>query len=320
MTALAIEVRGLGKGYGRGSRRVQALRELELSVPRGAVFGLVGPNGAGKTTCIKVLLGIARPDEGSVRVLGGDPMDVAVRARIGYLPENLQIPGHLNAFGLLEAIARLRGLPIVSLGERIAGRLSAVGLQPEAWRRPASTWSKGMRQRAGLAAALLSDPELLVLDEPTDGIDPLGRAAIRKVIVEAAANGTTVFLNSHLLAETEQICDHVAVLARGRVLVEGALEGLRAVDRVRIRVRTRADDEGALSAWADAHGLRGDSAGDRPGIRAFQLDGGDDAAISAALMALLQGGWHVCDVQRPLKALESILAEAVAGDDAGERP
>ena len=116
MTALAIEVRGLGKGYGRGSRRVQALRDLQLSVPRGAVFGLVGPNGAGKTTCIKVMLGIARPDEGEVRVLGGDPIDVAVRARIGYLPENLQIPGHLDAFGLLEAIARLRGLPASGLG------------------------------------------------------------------------------------------------------------------------------------------------------------------------------------------------------------
>ena len=177
-----------------------------------------------------------------------------------------------------------------------------------------------MRQRAGLAAALLSDPELLVLDEPTDGIDPLGRTAIRRVIVEAAAAGTTVFLNSHLLAETEQICDHVAVLARGRVLLEGALEGLRAVDRVRIRVRARDDAEGALAAWAETHGLRADPAGDRPGIQAFLLDGGDDEAISSALLALLQGGWHVCDVQRPLKALEAILAEAVAGDDAEERP
>ncbi|MEY3011778.1 MAG: hypothetical protein RIT45_513 [Pseudomonadota bacterium] len=300
---MAIAARGVKKRYGT----VQALAGLDLEVPRGVIFGLVGPNGAGKTTFIKTLLGIARPDEGDVRVLQGSPEDVAVRARIGYLPENLQIPRHLDAQGFLRSVARMRGLPPEHVDAAIERTLTATGLERAAWRRAAGGWSKGMRQRAGLAAALLGDPELLVLDEPTDGIDPLGRAAIRDVVREAAAAGATVFLNSHLLAETEQICDRVAIMRAGQVVLEGPLERLRATDRVRVVLVAGTSTE----ATATAAGMQADPDRHRPGLLAFTLPSADPSSVSAVLQQVLNAGEQVVEVMRPMRALEDVMREAV---------
>ncbi len=314
----AIDARELRKRFGA----VAALDGLSVVVPYGAVFGLVGPNGAGKTTFIKTLLGIARPDDGEVTVLGGSPDEVAVRARIGYLPENLQIPRHLDAFGLLRSVARLRGLTREALrgealDQHIEATLQRVGLERAAWRRSAGGWSKGMRQRAGLASALLGAPELLVLDEPTDGIDPLGRAAIRDVIREVAAQGTTIFLNSHLLAESELICDRVAIVARGRVVLEGDLAELRTQHRTLVRLVAGAEPAQVAAVATDA-GLVRDPALDQPGLLGFVVQGADASALPGQLAPMLRrildADIAIAEISRPNRTLEEIMASVVERD------
>ncbi|MBK7865375.1 MAG: ABC transporter ATP-binding protein [Archangiaceae bacterium] len=195
---------------------------MTLEIPRGAAFGLIGPNGAGKTTFIKLLLGIARPTSGEVRVLGRSPEDVEARARVGYLPERLHLPGAWKPPAYLRSIAALKGLRDAPL-DALLGRVGLSGVQG----RRIGGFSKGMRQRLGLAAALLGEPELLVLDEPTDGIDPVGRIEVRDLLLQEKARGATLLLNSHLLAETERVCDRVGILHQGRLVTTGTLESLR---------------------------------------------------------------------------------------------
>jgi len=221
MSEAAIEARGLRKEYpgGLGGKAQVALRGLDLVVPRGEAFGLIGLNGAGKTTFIKLMLGVVRPSGGSVRVLGGDPEDARVRAKIGYLPERLALPASYTPPMFLESVARLKGL---RAGGGAGRQLERVGLAGARGRK-IGDFSKGMKQRLGLAAALLGEPELLVLDEPTDGVDPLGRVEIREILREESARGATIFLNSHLLAETEKLCSRVGVLAAGALAKEGAV-------------------------------------------------------------------------------------------------
>ena len=200
-----------------------ALRGLTLSVPTGSAFGLIGPNGAGKTTFIKVLLGVVRPTSGEVTVLGGDPQDTSVRARIGYLPERMHLPAALRARDFLRSVATLKGLS--SKDAELIALLARVGLRTGDQR--VGTFSKGMRQRLGLAAAMLGQPELLILDEPTDGIDPVGRVEVRALLLEEKKRGATILLNSHLLSETERICDRIGVLDHGQLRLEGTLDDVR---------------------------------------------------------------------------------------------
>ena len=200
-----------------------ALRGLTLSVPTGSAFGLIGPNGAGKTTFIKVLLGVVRPTSGEVTVLGGDPQDTSVRARIGYLPERMHLPAALRARDFLRSVATLKGLS--SKDAELVALLARVGLSTGDQR--VGTFSKGMRQRLGLAAAMLGQPELLILDEPTDGIDPVGRVEVRALLLEEKKRGATILLNSHLLSETERICDRIGVLDHGQLRLEGTLDDVR---------------------------------------------------------------------------------------------
>ncbi len=242
MTAVAAV--GLSKTYARlGAEPVRALDAMTLEIPRGAAFGLIGPNGAGKTTFIKLLLGIARPSSGEVRVLGRPPDDVAARERVGYLPERLHLPGAWKPPAYLRSVATLKGLreaPIDAL-------LARVGLSRAAGRRIGG-FSKGMRQRLGLAAALLGAPDLLVLDEPTDGIDPMGRIEVRELLLQEKARGATLLLNSHLLAETERVCDHVGILHQGKLVQSGTLEALKAAARGWELTFAGAFDAAALAA------------------------------------------------------------------------
>jgi ABC-2 type transport system ATP-binding protein len=217
----AITVTGLVKDYGSLlSRRKRALDGVSLRVPKGSAFGLIGPNGAGKTTLLKALLGVLQPTAGTVEVLGKAPSDVAMRRGIGYLPERLEIPSAFSAHAFLRSVARLKG--VVDARAEAETQLRRVGLEKERDARVA-TFSKGMRQRLGLASALLGSPSLLVLDEPTDGIDPKGRADVRKILQEEHARGATIFLNSHLLSETERVCDRVGILLDGKLVREGTL-------------------------------------------------------------------------------------------------
>lgn len=207
---------------------MQALSGLDLKVPRGAVFGLLGPNGAGKTTLVKLALGIAFPTGGRVAVLDRPAGDVETRARVGYLPENHRYPAHLTGEQTLYFFGRLSGLGDPELGRRVELLLKRVKL--EDWRAtPVRKYSKGMMQRLGMAQAILNEPDLLILDEPTDGVDPVGRREIRDLLLEQKDRGATIFLNSHLLSEVERVCDRVAILKGGRLVREGQVEDLTRV-------------------------------------------------------------------------------------------
>ncbi|WP_233609834.1 ABC transporter ATP-binding protein [Corallococcus sp. AB049A] len=277
---------------------------MDLHVPAGSAFGLIGPNGAGKTTFIKSVLGIVRPTAGTVRVLGGSPEDPAIRARIGYLPERLHLPGTWKSPAFLATVARLKGLK-VDAGAH-ARLLERVGLSDAVDRRIGG-YSKGMRQRLGLAAALLGEPAMLVLDEPTDGIDPMGRLEVRRILQEEVQKGVTLFLNSHLLAETERVCDRVAILADGRVLREGRLEELaKAGARWRVRFAPGADAQ-ALTAegFVPAGGGREDGV--------YTVEAADVAVLNAALDRARSRGALLTELKREGADLEAVLVGAVGG-------
>ena len=223
--AAAIEISELRKTYRDGlifRRSFEALRGVSFRVEPGEIFGLLGPNGAGKTTFIKVMLGIVRKTGGTANVLGQSAGNRQARRRIGYLPENLHIPRHLNARTALEYYGGLSGLSRADVKAKRDQLLESVGLAD--WAKAAvRKYSKGMLQRLGLAQALLHDPDLLFLDEPTDGLDPIGRSHVRNVLRDLKAAGKTVFLNSHLLQEVEMVCDRVAILDKGVLRSVGSL-------------------------------------------------------------------------------------------------
>jgi ABC-2 type transport system ATP-binding protein len=220
-----IEIHELSKIYTvRGRHRnIVALDGISLDVNEGEVFGLLGPNGAGKTTLVKVLLGITQASGGSALVTGYPPKDPKSRFKVGFLPESHRFPRHLTGAGLLTLAGRLHGLSASAIGERTRYLLKLVGM--DKWGdTKVSKYSKGMSQRIGLAQALVADPELLILDEPTDGVDPVGKSEIKSVLRQIASEGKTVFLNSHLLSEVEEVADRVAILSQGKVLRTGAIE------------------------------------------------------------------------------------------------
>ena len=223
---LAIEVKNLSKSYRSGVSRTTTpvLKAVSLSVPRGVIFGLMGPNGAGKTTFIKSLLDIVRPESGTIAVMGESPDHPKARKRVGYLPEKIHFVPGTTALSFLRGTARLRGLRLQDA--ELTHELNRLGLEGVGPKK-VQTFSKGMKQRLGVVAALLGKPDLLILDEPTDGIDPIGRQSIRQIIAEENARGATVFLNSHLLSETEKICQRVGVLVNGQVVLDGAIEDIR---------------------------------------------------------------------------------------------
>jgi ABC-2 type transport system ATP-binding protein len=206
-----------------------------MTVPRGEVFGFLGPNGAGKTTAVKLLLGLIRPTSGEGWMLGAPLGDLEARRRAGYLPELFRYQNWLRAREVLALHCRLASLPRSSWREEIDSALHTVGLAERADER-VSTYSKGMQQRLGLGVALLGTPELVMLDEPTSALDPVGRHDVRLIIHKLRDRGTAVFLNSHLLTEVELVCDRVAIVDQGRVVITGTLDDLLGGHSVRLRV------------------------------------------------------------------------------------
>jgi ABC-2 type transport system ATP-binding protein len=219
MSAVAV-FENVGKFYrtgifGRG--RVEAVKGINLNVPRGVVFGLLGPNRAGKTTLVKLLLSLCRPSEGSITRLDKPSRDLSTLAQVGYMHENQHFPRYLTAWELLNYYGTLSMVRQPKLGARVEALLEQVGLADRK-SEPISQFSKGMVQRLGLAQALLNEPELLILDEPTEGLDLLGRKLLRDLIMKQKARGATVILVSHVLTEVEQVCDRLAVVVGGRVV------------------------------------------------------------------------------------------------------
>jgi ABC-2 type transport system ATP-binding protein len=221
LALFVIETKDLAKSYGR----IRALKGVSLRVQSGEIYGLLGQNGAGKTTLIKILLGIARGWSGEARLLGEKAGKVAVRRRIGYLPEDHRFPGYHTGYSLLDFYGQLLGVPRAVRRQRIPEMLETVGLKGRMHYK-LRTYSKGMKQRVGIAQALMHDPQLVFLDEPTDGVDPVGRREIREIMMQLKEKGKTIFLNSHLLGEVELICDRVGILQRGTMIREGDIPSL----------------------------------------------------------------------------------------------
>ncbi len=211
--------------------RARAVVEMTLRVGRGEVYGLLGPNGSGKTTTIKLLLGLLFPSSGQVAVFGKRPEDQSIKGRIGYLPEESYLYRYLDAEETLDFYGRLFALPRQERHRRTEALLDLTGLRRER-HRPVAEFSKGMQRRIGLAQSLINDPELVILDEPTTGLDPIGTREIKELIRELRDKGKTVFLSSHLLADVEDVCDRVAILYGGRVQAEGPMETLLQEDRL----------------------------------------------------------------------------------------
>ena len=226
-TEYAIETAGLEKIYRsrfRG-REIKAVSDLTVRVPVGVKFGLLGPNGAGKTTFVKMLLAAVNPTAGSAALFGKDARDPEARRPVGYLPENHRFPTYFTGSGMLDFYAALSGLPARERKRRIPELLELVGLKD--WGNVRiKKYSKGMLQRLGLAQALMHRPALLLLDEPTDGVDPVGRRDIRDVLNQLIGTGVTIFINSHLLGDVESFCDYVAILKKGKLALEGKISTL----------------------------------------------------------------------------------------------
>jgi len=223
-SSAAIEVKNLKKSYRNGffGKPFVALKGVSFRVDRGEIFGLLGPNGAGKTTLIKTVLGIIRRNGGEATLLGKPAGDRESRLRVGYLPENLRLASHHTALTALEYYGRLSGLSMSEIKANRMRLLESVGLSGRE-RESIKKFSKGMLQRLGLAQALLHDPELLILDEPTDGLDPVGRSHVRNVLHRLKNEGRTIFLNSHILQEVELVCDRVAIMDRGELRALGTV-------------------------------------------------------------------------------------------------
>lgn len=255
--APAVEIRGLVKDFSVGLRgvKLRAVDHLDLRVEAGQVYGLLGPNGSGKSTTIKVLLGLLAASAGEGRIFGVPCARVEARRAVGYLPESPYFYRHLTGRELVRFYGRMCGLARKGLEERIAEVLQAVGLGEAAERR-VGTYSKGMLQRIGLAQALVHDPRLLILDEPTAGVDPVGSAEITRLILQLKARGKTILITSHLLAQIEDICDRVAILDRGRLVLEGAVtELVGRTDRQALIVEALPPEQlDELKAWLAARG------------------------------------------------------------------
>ncbi len=204
---------------------VVALDAVSLTVGPGEIFGLLGPNGAGKTTLVKLIMGMLRPNTGVITINGLEPEDPRSRQRVGFLGENYRFPTHLTGGGLLRLTCRLFGVPTSKINDTTDHLLGIVGMEKWSQTRIAK-YSKGMTQRIGLAQSLVGEPELIILDEPTDGVDPVGRVEIREVLKRIRDGGTTVFLNSHLLGEVEAVADRVAILKNGRLVRVSSIDEL----------------------------------------------------------------------------------------------
>jgi ABC-2 type transport system ATP-binding protein len=257
-----VQTFGLKKSYRTGfwlHKVVTPLKQCSLSVYPGQTFGLLGPNGAGKTTLLKTLLGIIRPTAGRGFILGQPLGDRAVKQRVGYLPENPYFYDYLTGWEFLDFTAGLFQIPAAVKRKRIPELLDLVGLaQSAAKKKQMRRYSKGMLQRVGMAQALINDPELIFLDEPMSGLDPLGRYQMREIILSLQAQGKTIFFNSHVLSDVEIICDRVASLAQGELICEGTLDDLLGTNTEIYQIQGRGGARESLQQFIPSLEVQGD--------------------------------------------------------------
>ncbi|WP_261664504.1 ATP-binding cassette domain-containing protein [Deinococcus sp. Marseille-Q6407] len=302
----AILTHDLHKRY--GSKEV--VRGLNLRVDPGEVFGFLGPNGAGKSTTVKMLLGLVRPTSGVAEVLGGSPASPAVRARLGFLPEQFRFQTWMTGHEFLTFHGQLAGLKDAEIRARIPQVLERVGLGGRGEER-LDGYSKGMLQRAGLASALLARPKLVFLDEPTSALDPIGRMEVRRIIEDLRGEGVSVFLNSHLLSEVAQVCDHVAFVRQGQVLKQGRLSDIMGGD-LRVRVRLDAVTPAVLETLRPLGPLLSQS------TNTLEVSLQHEGQLPDVVRHLVESGAQVYEVTPQRPELEDIFLELVgqSGDSA----
>ena len=274
-----LELRGVEKTFRDFwlRPRVKAVRDLDLTVRRGEVIGLLGPNGSGKTTTIKMILGLLHPSKGQIAVLGKRPSDVQLKHKIGYLPEESHLYRFLNAEETLDFYGRLFRIPAVERRGRVEALLKMVGLESARYR-PVGEYSKGMQRRVGLAQALINDPDLLVLDEPTTGMDPIATRQIKDLILKLRERGKTILLCTHLLGEVEDVCDRIVIMYAGRIRAAGTVSELLTVE----------------------------------GRQAIEVSGGElDADTVARLQDVLGEGRHIDGVHPPKQRLEELFLDVI---------
>ncbi len=221
----AIELKGLTKKYLIRGEEIAVVSNLSFSIKRGSVFGFLGPNGAGKTTTIKMLVGLTEPDLGSIRILEKVPHDLSLRQKIGFMPESPAFYVYLTAREFLQSMADLFGMAKQESKNRISDVLRKVDLS-DFQDMQIRKFSKGMGQRLALAQALINDPEVLFLDEPLDGLDPFGRSEVKKILLGLKQEGKTIFFNSHILSDVEEICDEVGILDKGKLVALGSVQNI----------------------------------------------------------------------------------------------
>jgi ABC-2 type transport system ATP-binding protein len=305
-----VEIENLTKDYEVGfwrKRKVRALDGLTVSVEQGEIFGFLGANGAGKTTTLKLLMRLIYPTSGQARILGRDIADVAMHHRIGYLPENPYFYDYLTAREFLEYCAELFGAPRHARRQQAEDLLRRVRLDEKSWNTQLRKFSKGMLQRVGLAQAVVNDPEVVFLDEPMSGLDPIGRREVRDLIAALRLEGKTVFMCSHILSDIEVLCDRVAILKRGKLAHQGNLDELRrrAGDSNTVEVIGTAADINALKSLlpGNDHFLTTATAS---GLR-IQVP--DQSDVDSVIAALRKAGGKLVSVQPVRQSLEELFLE-----------
>ncbi len=284
-----------------------ALDNLTIDVRQGEIFGLVGPNGSGKTTTLKLLLGLIKPTNGDITIFGRGPRDVAVKQRIGFLPDGPYFYDHLNSYEILDFYGKLFGYSDADRKERIPRLLDTVALNPADRKRVIRTYSKGMVQRVGLAQALINDPELLFLDEPTTGLDPIGARQMKDAILRQRDAGKTVLVCSHLLADVQAICDRVAILSEGKLVKFGTMRELVGPSQT-FEVRALNMSEAALSQ-AKSNGYQFETDNGAVTLHADSAEQLDDV-----LKIVRDGSGKVVDVQGHSETLEDVFVRSVKSD------
>lgn len=299
-----VEIENLTKDYEVGfwrKRKVRALEDLTLNVKGGQIFGFLGGNGAGKTTTIKILMSLLFPTSGSARILGTDIGDVSMHRRIGYCPENPYFYDYLTASELMNYFGELCGLDRAVRTRRASDLLASVGLDERDWNKQLRKFSKGMLQRVGLAQSLVNDPEVVFLDEPMSGLDPIGRREVRMLIARLRDEGKTVFMSTHILSDVEALCDEVAILRRGRLAATGNLDDLlstQAEEQVyEVRLKGISADQvgGGYQVTSDANGVT--------------VQVASDDEIDRVLATARAAGGKMVSVQAVKLSLEELFVE-----------
>ncbi len=309
--APAILIEHARKDYGRaaGGRR-EAVADVSIRVSRGALHGLLGPNGSGKTTTLKMLLGLVRPSSGRFEILGAPSTAPGARARLGFLPEQPYFPTQLTAGEAMRLYGRLAGLTRTQIAEQSAELLDRVGLDGRQ-KTLLSKFSRGMLQRLGLAAALLGDPEVLVLDEPASGLDPIGQRDVRNLMVELKNAGVTVLLSSHQLSEVEAISDEVTILNRGRVAARGHIDALLNVaGQTSVTARGQGELPPVVRPIVESVAISG----------ATQVFSVPDDRVRTVVDALDDSGWRVVSVVPKRASLEDYFARMLDDDPSSDAP